>query len=224
VGDHVADPTQAVPGSRGNYMLYVRTTRRAFLGALGVTALFTPRVVIGLVEAFRSSTTDGWADVLSGVYVLGSGAILIVAVFLGCWIPALIRISILRRRLPDASFFLLRAIPNFWDRLPVVDPSRVAGGRIPNATISLDRDGATVWRGVWRPRVAAVLPLQQLVSIETDRPTGTPFKRRITVLTFHLGLVTEELPIAFRTVASLGLLRVSPKTESQIVSQLGAFQ
>jgi hypothetical protein len=220
MGDHAADPTQAIAGARGNYMLYVRTTRRAFIAALAATACFTPRVVLGIAEGFQSSPDEGWANVFSLGWVLLGGAILVAGVALGCWIPARIRVANLKHRLPDASFFLLRNIPNFWARLSLVDPTHAVGRRIPNATISFDRDSATVWRGVRRPRIVAKLPLDHLIEVETDRPTGIPFKRRIMVLTFSLGLVTEELPIAFRTVAGLGLRRVSEKTEQEIVARL----
>jgi hypothetical protein len=220
VAEHVADPTQAVPGARGNYLLYVRISRRAFIGAASVSALFVPRAVIGVVEGFQSSAAEGWLTLMSGAYVFGGGVVLVIAMLLASWIPALIRVAILKRRLPEAVFFLLRSIPNFWDRLSLVDPSHEIGGRIPNATISLDGTGATVWRGVLRPRIVAELPLHQLVNVETDRPTEVAFKRRIIILTFSLGLVAEELPIAFRAVGGFGLTRVSARTEQEIVSRL----
>lgn len=45
-------------------------------------------------------------------------------------------------------------------------------------------------------------------------------QNRIMVLTFSLGLVSGELPIAFRTVTGLGLRRVSEKAEQEIVARL----
>jgi hypothetical protein len=220
VADHVADPIQAVPGARGNYLLYLRTMRRAFIGAAVSTACFTPRVVLGIVEGFQTSPAEGWSSVATLAYVLGGAALLIVAVMLACWLPALIRIAILTRQLPDATFYLVRSIPNFWDRLSLVDPTHGIGRRIPNATVSLDSTGVTVWRGVWRPRIIAKLPMHQLVSVETDRSTGIPFKRRIMILTFRLGLVVEELPIAFRRVAGFGLTRLSATSERRVAERL----
>lgn len=224
VGDHDADTAQAVPGARANYLLYVRSTRRAWIAALATSALFAPRVWLGLNDAFSTSASEGWADVRAVAYVALGGLTLIIAVGLACWIPALIRTAILARRMPGARLFLVRPIPNFWGRLSLIDPSHEIGRRIPNATISFQPHSVTIWRGVLRPRVVAELPVRQLINVETDRPTGTPFKRRIMLLTFALGSITEEIPIAFRRLSGLGLLRVSQTTEREIASRLNAFR
>jgi hypothetical protein len=204
----------------GDYLAYSRKTKliiaAAALSALGGIG----RIVWRVREAFQESTSAGnQALEFNGWALLGVGVLIVIALLsVGC--PAVIRVAILRRRFPAATFYSLQLVPGFWGRLVLIDPERDPGKRLHNATLSLDGTNATIWRGVLRPRVVAILPLARLVMAKSQDAYGLSYQRRILVLTFQLGQATEELPLAIRRVSCIGSWRVSEEAQTRIITQL----
>ncbi len=217
---HVGTAEESDRDFHGDYLSYARKTNLV----LGTAALATlgglGRLALRVNEAFQESAAEGRATVQIFGYVAVGVVLLVVLVWFGVGLPGLVRASVLRRRIPHSSFYALRLIPGFWGRLVVVDPEHDPGRRLQNATLSIDGASATIWRGLLRPRVVSVLPLASLSDVKANDAHGLSYRRRILVLAFRLGLVTEELPLAIRTISAFGGWRVSTKTQTRIVEQL----
>ena len=211
-----------VPPASTDYLGYMRQTRLAFVAA-GVASLFFACIAV-LRAVADNHTASAWAEwAISAAYVVG-GAIVLVGLFMvAIWVPAAIRSLRLRRAIPNASFFVVKLIPGFRDRLVAVCPRRSLAKLWQNSVLSVDRDSATLWRGMFRPKKIAALPMSSLLRIETDRAEATPFRRRIIVMTFLVDDAEQELPVALRTLASLGYGRLSDVAQVELVARLMAM-
>lgn len=217
---HVGTAEESDRDFHGDYVAYARKANLV-LGAVALASLGgVGRLAWRVNEAFQESPAEGRSMLQIFGYIAVGAILLVLLVYVGVGVPGLLRASILRRRISHASFYALRLIPGFWGRLVIIDPEHAPGRRLQNATLSLDGTSATIWRGLFRPRVVSVLPLESLISVKANDAYGLSYQRRILVLTFQLGLVTEELPLAIRTMSSFGGCRVSTKSQSRIVEQL----
>jgi hypothetical protein len=217
---HVGTAEESDRDFHGDYLAYARKTN-ALLGATALASLGGVGGVAWRVdEMFQTSPAAGREALQLLCYVVAWFVLLILFAYVGIGIPGLVRVAVLRRRFPHHSFYALRLIPGFWGRLVIVDPEHDPGRRLQNATLSLDGTDATIWRGLLRPHVVSVLPLASLANVKANDAYGLSHRRRILVLTFQLGLVTEELPLAIRTMSSFGGWRVSTKTQTGIIEQL----
>ena len=190
---------------------------------MGVSCLFF--ACIALVRGVSDNHTAGdWANWAITIAYVIAGAVLLVGLYMvAIWVPAAIRTIRLRRSFPSASFFVVKLIPGFWDRLIAVYPRHSVPKLWQNSALSVDRDSATLWRGVIRPKKIATLPMSSLIRIEADRSGVTPFRRRIVVMTFLVDGTEQELPVALRTLASLGYGRLSEEAQRVLVVRLLAM-
>ena len=217
---HVGTAEESDRDFHGDYLAYARKTNLV-LGSVALASLGgVGRLAWRVNEAFQWSPAEGRSMLQIFGYIAVGAIVVVLLVYVGVGVPGLLRASILRRRIPRASFYALRLIPGFWGRLIIIDPEHAPGRRLQNATLSLDGTSATIWRGLLRPRIVSVLPLESLISVKANDAYGLSYRRRILVLTFRLGFATEEIPLALRTISSLGGGRVSTKTEARIVEQL----
>jgi hypothetical protein len=206
-----------------DYLDYLRSTRRAFGAAILSSLFFLILYGVRILSAFRSSPTDGTNSLVSLAVGLCGALVLLMLFMIGWWIPAALRAAVLKRALPDATFYVVKRIPYFWERLAAVHFGYSTVPRLRDPILSIDGASATLWLGVLRPTQLADLPMTELVRIESDRRTGTPFRRRLIVLTFDIAGTRHELPLALRTVPSIGLGRLSASNLKQLIVRLDAL-
>ena len=204
-----------------DYLLYIRRGRRALALALLSSLAFLALYAFRTISDFRDSSSNGNNSILILILVLCLMAVLVGLFAVGIFVPALLRVLVLRHRMPHASFYVVKRIPKFWDRLTAVNPRRSISSPMQNAVLSVDAGSASIWRGVFRPKKVAVLPLGALSQIECNRTGVTPFRRRIMVLTFTIDENLVELPLALRTLSSLGYGRLNKAQEKQVVAKIG---
>lgn len=205
---------------RSDYLGYGPTVVAVFV-PVGLTCVISmwSRIASDFDQSYQAGVESVWL----AISTIAAGLILIVAVILALWIPAALCVMRLRRRMPEASFYILRRISGFWSHLECVDPDRVIRKGMQHVVLSVDSTDAIVWSGVIDPRPIARLPMADLTKLETNRPIGTPFRRRIVILTFRLGELVIELPLAVRRIAGFGLWRLTPQMHADLVARLFAL-
>lgn len=206
-----------------DYLDYLRLTRRAFGAAILLSLFFLILYGLRVLSAFRSSPADGIASLVILAFGLSGALVLLMLFMIGWWIPAAVRAAALKRALPDAGFYVVKRIPYFWERLAAVNFRYSTVRRLRDPILGVSGASATLWLGFLRPTKLAELPMTALVRIESDRLTGTPFRRRLIVLTFDIAGAPNELPLALRTVPSIGLGRLSASNLKELIVRLDAL-
>ena len=203
-----------------DYLAYLKRTRRVLGGAALTSLFFACLFTLRVLNAYGESVERGNRMLL--IFAIGFPAALalipLTAIIL--WIPAVVRIAVLRRRMPEARFFIAKLIPGFWQACRAFSSADDLGPRLQNSVISVERDHVRLWRGVAHPRMIATFPLSQLVAIDSEGKGATPFRRRLIVLSFQVGANQVELPLALRRVAGIGFWRVSAATQAWLLSRL----
>lgn len=180
------------------------------------------QTIVRVSGSYAESIPRGNRALLSVVFILGIAAGLLALIAFAQWIPSFPQSLALRRKIPKTTLVLLtRATPGYWEALRQIDTSGTMGQRINLATVTIDDDGLTVWKGGWHPYPVVQVKLNEIVSADYEIATTAGLRFKVIVVTVQHGETITEIPFALFTIlGGLGVRAIGRNKRAIVLTQL----